>query len=146
MRMPGEKRAVPAEEAHRLTLVCADRSVEVFKISGFDNAGHNAEELAAGPADAAREHDHPGTADLVHNRNTDERSGIVMLAQIAVKIAVRSIDDRHGPRARKIHDLARVIDQSERVGLGEAVQSVEKEMVNLLGPHPQPEFIRVGDT
>jgi hypothetical protein len=134
MRTPGEKRAIPAEEAHRLPFVLADRSVEVLKISGFDNAGHNVEELAPGPADAARKHDHPGTADLVHNRNTDEGTGIGMLAQVAVKIAVRSIDDRNGPRSRKIHDLAGVIDQSDRVGLGEAVQSVEKEMVNLLGP------------
>jgi len=68
-----------------------------------------------------------------------------MLAQIAVKIAVRRIDDRNRPRARKIHDLSGVIDQSDRVGLRKAVQSVEKEMVNILRPHPQPELIRVGD-
>jgi hypothetical protein len=66
-----------------------------------------------------------------------------VLAQVAVKI--ESIDDRDRPRARKIYDLAGVIEQSDRVGLGEAVQSIEKKMVNLLGPQSQPELMRVDD-
>lgn len=99
--MPDEKGAVPAEETHHLTLVHPDRSVEFFKISGIDSTGHNAEKLASRPADTARQHDHPSAADVVHNRNTDEGTGIVMLAQIAVKIAVRSIEDRNGHAREK---------------------------------------------
>jgi hypothetical protein len=107
---------------------------------------HNAEELTIGSADAAGKHDYPGTADFVHNRTTDECIRIAVFAPVAVKIAVRSIDDRNRPRTRKIYHHAGVIEQSDRVGLREIMQSVEKEMVNLLGPHSQSELIRICDT
>lgn len=79
MRMACEKRAVPVEQAHRLAGFPADRFVEILKITGFDVAGGDAEELTVRPAEAARDRDRPRTADLAPNRRSDERhrSGMV---------------------------------------------------------------------
>ena len=100
-----------AELAHRLALFGTDHPVEVLKILQFDDTVHDAEELAARPADAPRNHDHPGIADPRHHGATNKGARIVMFSPIDKEITVRRIDRRDRPSQRKIDDLAGIIEQ-----------------------------------
>src|SRR6202011_5735225 len=48
---------------------------------------HDANEFAMRPADATRESDYPGPGNLIDNGNADESARIIVITQIAEKIA-----------------------------------------------------------